>query len=284
MKKFYCLFISLFFVFFVAAGSASATMSGWDLNASLLNTLPGLSGYTDATNLDHINVSGTAMVTQNYANGSPNNQTFTESGFLQFDSYITVAAQGSTNFHNPPYIYIAYKDLTGTFHGTGTSSSDFITFDTPQTVFLYASQDSTFDGFSAPVPADTLIATYTLEFPSAGSNTQFFGGANPNATIDTTLKLASVFNANFFTSGGGNALDPNLTLHLVDVQSLLNPLVNPNPDTSGIDGNGNGSATVFVRNNGTYYLQTVPEPNTLMLLGLGMIGIAGIARKRAAKK
>jgi hypothetical protein len=276
------LFITLFFVLFIAAGSANATsvLNAWNMNLSLLNGQSAdgvtISGAADATDIDHIHVAGLATVTQTVVGGVALGNPFTESGFLQMETYRKEGASLSTNLPGGNVaVYLDYSNLAGTLNGDGS-----ITFDpTKGSIGLYATNDGILD----PTGNDFQIATYNMLSPSGGSGLDFYGGTAANSTVDVTLQLASIFNADFFTDSNGNPLDMALNLHLTNVDSLLDPNFDPNPDNSGVI-NGDGFSIIHVQNAGQYNVSAVPEPNTLMLLGLGLIGIAGIARKKACKK
>jgi hypothetical protein len=282
MKKLSYILITLFFVSFVAIGSASAysVVNAWNMNLSLLNGQladgSAISGATDATNVDHVTVTGTATVQQQVSGGVALGNPFTESGFLQMTTFHQEGAQAQGNLPlGNALVYLDYNTITGTLNNDGS-----VTFNPGSgAVGLYASTNGTLDPTT-----DFQIATYDILAPSGGSALDFFGGTASNSTVDVTLELTSVFDNNFFTDASNNPLvDGTIFRHLGNVDSLLDPNFNPNPDNSGVV-NGNGTSIIHVQNSGQYNIAVVPEPNTLMLLGFGLLGIAGIARKRASKR
>lgn len=263
----------------LGATSAHAVEDAWRLNLSVVNgTTVGsttFNGLGDATDIDHINVTGKAVVQQFVQNGSALGQPFVDTGYLQFDTYTKENAAITSQFVNPNgyAIYLSYTGLTGTLNPDGS-----ITFD-PGSGVVQLVIDSDLD--ANPTTGDVLVlATFQIVAPSGGSNLDFYGGTAANSTIDVTLDLVSSL-PGLFTDSLGNEFDPDLTLHLVNTDSLLDPNFNPNPDNSNVDANGNGYSLIHVQNNGQYNVTTVPEPGTLALLGAGLFGAAAFLRRRS---
>jgi hypothetical protein len=261
----------------LGVSTAHAVENDWNLNLSVVNgTTVGATTFDnlgDATDIDHINVTGTATVNQTVVGGSALGQPFVDTGHLQFDTYTKEGAALTSQFVNPNghALYLSYVGLTGTLNADGS-----ITFD-PGSGVVQLVLDSDLD--ANPATGDVLVlATFDIVAPSGGSNLDFFGGTAANSTIDVTLDLVSSV-AGLFTDTLGNEFDPDLTLHLVNTDSLLDPNFSPNPDNSGVDGAGNGVSVIHVQNNGQYNI-TVPEPGTLALLGAGLFGAAALLRRR----
>jgi hypothetical protein len=265
-----------------------AVVDNWRFNLALTNGLvlsdgSTVSGASNATGVDHLGVRGDATVTQTVVGGVALGQPFVDSGFLALTEKAPegggiatpldygVANGGVNNLVDATVFgYIEYLGLTGVLNADGS-----ITFDPGSGIVkLWLENDGDGDSTTGGVFE---LAEYELIAPSGGSNLDFFGGTAANSTIDITAIVTSTFNAGLFASAANVPLT-TLALHLVNTDSLLDPNFSPNPDNTGIDGNGNGVSIIHVQNAGQYNL-AVPEPGSLALLGLALLGL-GFARGR----
>lgn len=255
----------------VAAMSAGATpLSGWRLN------LGDFAGGVNATNIDYANINGASNVVQNILHGSPVGQSFTDSGFLGFSSYQEVGGFFPEGFALPTgyhSMYLSFSGLTGIFNPDNT-----ITFN-PGSGSINLWLDSDTD--ANPATGTVLkLASFAVVAPSGGSGINFFGGAGGTATIDVTMHETYALDPNLFEDSAGNPVSPTWNLFLPDVNSLLNPHVNPNP-VYNLDAFGNGTANLSLLNGGQFNITTIPEPGTVALAGVGLLGLlAGMKRRR----
>ncbi len=257
-----------------AQSAQAVALDGWNLNFSVANGIDGLAGLSDITNIDQFTITGQSTVVQDIANGSPNGQAFTDSGFLQFTTFNTEGSAvqvpiGSAIGGNT--VYLSFSNLTGIFNPDGT-----ITFDAGVgTIDLFIDQDGDVD----PSSGATSLAQYQIVDPSGGSDVDFFGGLNPTGTIDVTLEQIGGI-PGLFTDQNGNDLDLPFVFQLVNVnaqQPVGGPVFN-------LDGDGNGTATVDpISNSGQFNISVVPEPGTLGIFGVGLLGL-GIAAARRRRR
>jgi hypothetical protein len=111
-------------------------------------------------------------------------------------------------------VYFKFSNLTGVFNANGS-----ITFNPSGGIALYAEDDADFNPLTGNVKT---LATFNLINPSAGSNVDFFGGANPTGTINVTLVETSGISG-LYTDSSNATLPLNITLHLGNVNALVDP-------------------------------------------------------------
>lgn len=256
-----------------SASSYAGLIDAWNLDLSKLNgkvlsNLAVIGGATDTLAVDHLNVVGMSVISQTVVGGVAKGNPFTEKGSLQLNTATPEGGGGTSNLNFGTGLdgFIQFVGLAGTLNLDGT-----VTF-TPGsgTVKLWVEDDNDLDSATGGVLE---LVKYNIDAPSGGSNLDFFGGANANATVDITAHVISVGVAGLFEKGGTDLT--TLTLHLVNTGSLLvsidNSGVLPNPVT------GSGTSVITVQNNGQYNL--MPEPGSLFLSGLALT-VAGLITRR----
>ena len=266
---------------FAASANASTVINNWQLNPQGT----GLAGSTLIN--ESLDVSGNAFIAITATSAS----TFT---FTEHAAFAITGKDGGLSLGTYA------NNLTATFEasGTGTFAGGF-TF-TSGTINIYSSSTNVYGSTTGIYGANTgtLIASFTV---LAGGGGQVDGSGNPVANGQVSVFAQALtpggLTPGYFFNSAGTDLSGQ------DIMSFAftgaNPIGTPSSTLvaelacqwAGYTGPGcNGSAyanvpgqAVFVGNNGQFKLAEAPEPGSLALFGIAILGAGVVSRKRASK-
>lgn len=246
-----------------AAGTANAALSNWYLDSD------GAGGNAPILVRDYLDLIGVSYVHNTFT--SATTFSFNESAFFSAssaDGPVIPVPIGTPI--NPP--------LAATFTGSGTGT---------------VGGSLTFTGGTLLVSSGvTPIATFNL---LAGSANLAAGTVLPNGAVSFIFQATSMSSGYFFDSAmndlagvvsspGGVVMGFGTTnvIPLTDTVApaligLYNTAFDPDQVGPVVP---NGTTDLHLSNNGQFRLQ-VPEPGSLALVGLSLIGLAGLRRRKA---
>lgn len=263
---------------YTTPASANIDISNWQLS------LPGILD----TGINQLSFNGESYVT-NTPTGTPGMYSSTDLGVFNIMQY-----------NNGNTLHLNGGQVTGVFNATDltnlTGGTPYYTF-TGGTFTLYYNPSQVYGTTSANLygaQTGTAFATFNIDVTNNPNTCGGFLNANGSPTANGTVTLSSTPPATLsgtpFLSSTGTPLSQNILLGFVTTNasedtsaSKGNYTIDPNlvKALSGSAGTTNNSPSdLFISNGGQFKLQDIPEPATLALMGLGLVGIAMTVRRK----
>jgi hypothetical protein len=270
---------------FAGSANAGVVLNDWVFN-------PAGTGFSAGQSInEYLDVNGNAFIQLTPTGGS---------GFSFVEHAAFNISQADSNGMLFPITYPT-GNITATFEAFGTGNfSGAFTF-TGGTIKMYQNPTAGQYGSTAGMfGADlgNLIASFDVT-PGGGGLVDGSGNPVGNGQVTVLAKAdAGDLHSGYFYRGNGNDLSMEDILSFAFTNA--NPVQKPNTGNmvseiacqfSGFTGPGCGSGTYanaagqyfFVSNNGQFKLAEVPEPGSLALFGIAMLGAGVVSRKRAKK-
>lgn len=302
MKK---LLIILASFLLLGVGSANAVPFYWDLsNTNFTATGTAVSGGGTIISFpnDITTGDGTSFINQTLTGGADdtildNGDTFTEYGglvvlsagtglpfpnsslsfTLQYDDGVTSALGTS---------YITFEGLSGYVYdhndgGTPTTNAATIQNDSYKLAFTPGAGTIKFylDTDYDPTTAGSLeIASLSLIY-GEGTSPQMIAGT-PEGQFGIIAGFQTALSDFWYLDGSDTEFNAWMTEY--GIPSIFASSFNLGATAASVTDNQDGSIDLVVANEGSFIISAVPEPATMMLLGFGLLGLAGISRRKKA--
>jgi hypothetical protein len=260
--------VAVGFISVLAVPAQAAVLDGWQME---------ITGdtYADIGRLSITGGSASVIQETNAAGNVFVGASFLEDGLAYDISYVTESVVGPGDngpivpFNSDDWLQLTFSDVMGQV--TSVSGSGGFSYKFTSGSFSI----SDYNGTNSTLGTGSIIGV-------TGSFGDNFGlaGANGSSVID--IVLSSILGSPQFAlyDSGGSPLDLTTVLFEAQTNNQLTEDVPAATTSCGSTGFANCIYLNNINSNGDAFLTTVPEPATLSLLGIGLLGMGAKLRRR----
>ena len=264
---------------FAGSANAATVMNNWVFN-------PVGTGFAAGQKInEYLDVNGNAFIQINPTGGT---------SFSFIEHAVFNIAQADSNFALFPVTYPG-GNITATFEAFGTGNFSGAFSFTGGTIRMYQNPSSgQYGGTTGTYGADlgNMIAEFNV-LSGGGGNVDASGSPVNNGQVSVLAEAAvGGLDAGYFFRKDGTDLSTEavLAFAFTNANTVSQPTANMVSEIAceyagycAADAGTNTGSHFFVSNNGQFKLNEVPEPGSLALFGIAMLGAGVVSRKRANK-
>lgn len=255
-----------------ATSAVAIPLSNWNLNLGAL-------GGSNTTGITDVTLNGFSQLDQTIVGNSAIDNSFTFSGSLGWVQYQPYGGGAPASFGLPggySDLFFRFSGLTGTLDAFGNAT--FVPGG--GSIGLYLDNG----GSLIPSVGALTLATFDLGPGSSAEDIAYYDGFSiaPFFTLD--FRLVSAL-AGLFTDDQGNPILPGADFTaivdgLLDLNFPDNPSAVPSGDGTSVNILVNAGYIGAVNVQGGPVANPIPEPGSLLLIALGLMGVVGLRSQR----
>lgn len=293
MKKFMLLkskIFSMFLAFFLVSvcfGSSAFgsffSLEDMTIDFSVINsdfdTYTGVDYFTYEAYLDEGDTFNTVIQQSTGGDGTVDvGDTFIENTYMNLAG-VNTGAITLTSGSDTYYVNVLLQNVTGSVTGIGTNATtgeetwDYAFYSGQAVSWVLDTNYDPFDGYSEVLMSGEIVPTST-------GTADGFLGLGLSSNWDLTAKITSIAYEGFLLDSGDSDLRSLVSDELLISFTTGDTTIDPDSIVAPVAGN-DYEYTFYGLTGDRTELGVVPEPGTLVLMGIGLLCVAGTARRKS---